>query len=56
MCCNGRLTPEEKQQHEVKQTMTAREINRLENNPDTRRISPSELQMLIEASRIKTPA
>ena len=51
-----RLTPEEKQQYVVKQTLTAKEINRLENNPDARRISHSEMEALLEASRIKTSA
>lgn len=51
-----RLTPEEKKQYVVKQTLTAKEINRLENNPDARRISPADLDSLVEVSRTKTPA
>lgn len=51
-----RLTPEEKKQYVVKQTLTAKEVNRLENNPDARPISHADLQTLLEASRTKTLA
>jgi hypothetical protein len=51
-----RLTPEEKKQYALKQTLTAKEVNRLETNPDARRISHSEMEALLEASRVKTPA
>lgn len=51
-----RLTPEEKKQYVVKQTLTAKEINRLENYTQARPVSHSELEALLAASRSQTPA
>ncbi|GAB4019282.1 hypothetical protein GCM10028773_21650 [Spirosoma koreense] len=51
-----RLTPDEKKQYVVKQTLTSREIERLENNPNARPVSHSELEALLAASRPQTPA
>jgi hypothetical protein len=40
----------------VKQTLTPKDIERLENNPNARPISHSELEALLAASRSQTPA
>lgn len=51
-----RLTPEEKKQYVIKQTLTSREIERLENNSTSRPVSQSELDALLTASRSQKPA
>ncbi len=45
------LTPEENKLYIVKQNLTAKEIDRLENYPHARPVSHSELEVLLQNSR-----
>ena len=49
-----KLTPEQKKQYVLKQTLTEAEIEHHENNPNAKRISRAELDAIIAASRKQT--